>query len=57
MQITTHWPSTNIQMFPKLGPGYFSIDEADTAAQEAYLKRLKKFKVSYHESIFCLALV
>ena len=46
LQITTHWPAQNVAVFPKLGPGYYSIAKDDTAAQEAYMKRLEKFKVS-----------
>lgn len=45
LRITTHWPSNNVQIFPKIGPGYYSIDKNDSAAQEAYLKHFDKFKV------------
>lgn len=45
LQITTHWPSQNVAMFPKIGPGYYSIDKNDKAAQDAYMERLNKFKV------------
>ena len=45
VQMTTHWPANNVHIFPKIGPGYFTIDKNDSATQEAYRKRLDKFKV------------
>ena len=50
MQVTTHWPSQNVAMFPKIGPGYYSIDKDDKVAQDAYMERLNKFKV-HHVSL------
>lgn len=44
-RMTTHWPANNVHIFPKIGPGYFTIDKNDSATQEAYRKRLDKFKV------------
>lgn len=45
VQITTHWPSQNVSVFPTIGPGYYTIARDDQAAKDAYMDRLSKFQV------------